>query len=470
MTTRIAGLCGLAILIGDRLRANVTECENIGSQLGCAMTQYTVAIASAAAIACAVCTGAAQAPNFTSVKIASVSNPVTFATHAELERYGFSFGPSDGQFGAIATRGASYRFYGAAGSTSSCAGTPNVKGSAFTFIGTLDHVTGSNGCRRLFGPGDGPAGWVFDKDYAGGGQVVRFALGGKRGWLMPFHGEVWWQNPASPDRKCDVAGGSGSKVNCFYSSLGLAVSTDDGKTFKVAGQILQPSQPMSVFTGGGRNMSVGYGSLIVADANGKHLENPPADPSAAYFYLFYLDLLPGLPGACANFVCMGVARARYSDVIVAALSGDPHKVATVFRKYDGASPDAWTQPATSDTPDQSGTAGKYAPLWTDEPGGVGVIYDRSFDVYLAVYQSRGGIRLRASNDLIHWTGPIGPPIQEPGRTLYYPTLIGESGDPTIAGPAPRVYFSSFPIGLFPNYKTSVFESVQLSLARADVSP
>jgi hypothetical protein len=56
------------------------------------------------------------------------------------------------------------------------------------------------------------------------------------------------------------------------------------------------------------------------------------------------------------------------------------------------------------------------------------------------------------------TRPIGPPVQEPGRTLYYPTLVGETGDPTVGGPAPRVYFSGFPIGQFPKYKTSVFES------------
>ena len=29
---------------------------------------------------------------------------VTFATHTELAGFGFSFGPSDGQFGAISTR------------------------------------------------------------------------------------------------------------------------------------------------------------------------------------------------------------------------------------------------------------------------------------------------------------------------------------------------------------------------------
>ena len=60
--------------------------------------------------------------------------------------------------------------------------------------------------------------------------------------------------------------------------------------------------------------------------------------------------------------CIGVARALYSDLVAAALSGDPDQIATVFHKYDGASPDPWTQPATSDTSDETGTAGSYAPL------------------------------------------------------------------------------------------------------------
>jgi hypothetical protein len=388
-----------------------------------------------------------------------IGAPVTFATHAALTSYGFAWGPSDGQFGAIPAGNGSYTFYGAAGASSACAGTPNARNGAFTFAGSLDHVTGSS-CKRLFGLGDGPAGWVFDRDYAGGGQVVPFASSGRSGRLMPFHAEFQWSDPATSDHKC-------SGVPCFYSSIGLAISTDDGKTFKVVGQILQPSQPLSVFTGGGTNMSIGDGSLAVADANGRHLDNPPADPSSAYFYLFYGDRLPGLPGACAKGGCVGVARAPYAGVVAAALSGDPDQVATVFHKYDGASPDPWTEPATSDTPDESGRAGTYAPLWTDEGGGVpAVIYDRNFNVYLVAYlagvNQAQGIKVRASSDLLHWSGPIAA-YSEPGRALYYPTLMGETGDPTIGGPAPRVYFTSFVA--FPAYGTSVFESVPLMLSR-----
>jgi hypothetical protein len=387
--------------------------------------------------------------------------PVTFSTRDQLRSYGFSYGPSSGQFGAIPAGDGSYTFYGAGGSSSACAGTPNVANGAFTFTGSLDSVSGSS-CSRLFGAGDGPAGWVFDRDYAGGGQVVPFAAGGQSGWLMPFQGQLHWQNPATADHLCDGA-------PCIYSSLGLAVSTDDGETFKVSGQILQPSEPLSFFTANGGNPAIGYGSLVVADANGLHIDNPPADPSNAYFYLFYSDFLPGSPGACAKVNCLGVARAAYGDLVAAALSGDPDRVAMVFHKYDGASPNPWSQPATSDTPDESGRAGTYAPLWTDasayQPE---VIYDSSLGRYLAAYGFGGGVTVRVSSDLIHWSGPIAVPYSEPGRMLFQPTLLGETGDPTIGGPAPRVYFTSFPAATFPNWADTTFESVPLTLTTAAV--
>ena len=387
--------------------------------------------------------------------------PVTFGTHADFQSYGFVVGPSDGQFGAIPAGNGSYTFYGVAGSSATCPGTPNARDSVYTFMGTLDHVSGSN-CTKLFGPGDGPAGWVFDKNYAGGGQVIRFASAGRSGWLMPFHGEVWWDNPANADHTCNNL----PVVACFYSALGLAVSTDNARTFKVVGQIMQPAQALQDFMGKGMDMSVGYGSLIVADAHGQHLDNPPPDPGRAFFYLFFTDFLAGAPGACATAPCLGVARAPYANVAAAALSGDPQQVATVFHKFDRAAPDPWTQPATSDTPDESKAAGAFAPLWTDDsPISPAVIYDSLFNAYLAAYHTSKGIEVRASSDLIHWSEPLGAPYAEPGQKLYTTTLIGEAGDPLTGGAAPRLYFSTFPSASFPNWKFAVLESVPVELSR-----
>lgn len=251
---------------------------------------------------------------------------------------------------------------------------------------------------------------------------------------------------------------------------GIKIDANGGWVVDNFRRVMQWSQEgqcaPSFFSGSGKSIMVGYGSLVVADANGKHLDNPPAHPNGAFFYLFYTDLWPGAPGVCASQLGLGVARAPYAKVIQAALSGDPHQVAKVFHKYDGASPNPWTQPATSDTPDLSGTAGRYAPLITDETEGAEVIYDKAFDVYLAVFGTGKGLVVRVSNDLLHWSQPIGAPYHEAGRVSFFPTFIGETGDPTIAEPAPRLYFSSFPIGAYPDYETAVFESVQLTLSKA----
>jgi hypothetical protein len=346
------------------------------------------------------------------------------------------------------------------------------------YVCVLRHArscTGGNANKKVLAPGAGPAGWTFDRDYAGGGQIVRFDdREGHAGWLMSFHGEYHWKNLANPPGYWCFIANTKMQVPCFYSGIGLAVSRDRGQSFKAVGQILQPIQSFSSYLNGASNLDVGYGSLLVADAQGRHLDNPPSSPREAYFYLIFSDKLPAgadRSGVCPNLNCMGVARANYVDVIGAALSGDPHRVATVFHKYRASSADpwaeeSWTQPATGDMPDMSGAAGGFTPLWTDEVAPEGsAIYDRSLDIYLVVYGSRGGIHIRASRDLIHWTKTVGviPFPTAPATTYFYPNLLGETEDPTIAGGSPRVYFSAFPANAFPNYKLSTFAYVQLML-------
>jgi hypothetical protein len=113
-------------------------------------------------------------------------------------------------------------------------------------------------------------------------------------------------------------------------------------------------------------------------------------------------------------------------------------------------------------PDMSGRAGAFTPLWTDEvvPEG-SAIYDPSLDVYLVTCISGGGIHVRASRELIHWTGTVGviPYPTAPATTYFCPNLLGETGDPTIGDRSPRVYFSAFPANVFPKHKLSTFEYV-----------
>jgi hypothetical protein len=169
----------------------------------------------------------------------------------------------------------------------------------------------------------------------------------------------------------------------------------------------------------------------------------------------FSDQLPaGTPGvgicADAGVNCMGMARARYLDLINAALSGNPDEVAKAFHKYDAGSPHAWTQPATSDTADLSGTAGSFAPLWSDDGGNQGsIIYDRKLDMYLAVYQF-GDIRIRASKDLIHWTEALAT-IPNPTSPVATTTRLWSARPYIRTSPRARRTFTSprsrpFPTG------------------------
>ena len=83
-----------------------------------------------------------------------------FAAHADFAADGFAWGPPDGTLGVMANGGA-YTFFGSAGSSATCKGSPMVQG-AFRFTGSLDHLTGLpvSQCKALFTLGAAPAGWV----------------------------------------------------------------------------------------------------------------------------------------------------------------------------------------------------------------------------------------------------------------------------------------------------------------------
>jgi hypothetical protein len=386
----------------------------------------------------------------------------TFATHAQLAELGFTWGPSDGTMGAVVD-GGSYTFFGSAQSSSTCAGSPTVQG-AFRITGSLEQLGGlpPQGCKALFTRGAAPSGWVFDRDYAGGGAVVPFRSGTTSGLLISYHGEVHWTNP--------TGNGLCNSVPCFYGGIGLAVSLDDGVTFHSVGQIIQSYQPLSVYQGGGRNAGIGYGAMVVADAAGNPLGAPPAAPSSAYLYVFYADIDPGGPGACANAGCVAVARARFDEVVAAVMPpSDPATVAALFRKFDSTASDPWSQPATSGDPTENTASGHFTPLFDDRNSALpSVIWDSVMNSYLMatqVYQAGpppAVIVIRSSTDLLHWSAPLATYSPPSGHQLYYPSFIGEGGDPLVGGAAPRLFFSTFVT--FPNWSQSELDSLPVQIA------
>ncbi len=388
----------------------------------------------------------------------------TFATHADFVANGFTWGPVDGTMGAAATGGGNYELSGAARSSTTCALSPSTQG-AFRFTGTLDKLGGvpAAQCKVLFPKGSAPVPWVFDKDYAGGGSVIPFKSGTTNGFLMTYHGEVHWTIDS---------GLCGAGVPCFYGGIGMAVSTDGGLNFASVGQILQAYPPLSAFEGGTVNMGMGYGSFVLADANGNWIAAPPADPTTAYLYDFYEDYDSSGPGPCSKGACVAVARARFDEILAAVFpvaNSNPATVAGLFHKYDATATAPWSSPGTSGDPTENTASGHFTPLFSDTTAYLpSVLWDDVAQEYVMVHQHNvGGAQpiefvFRSSTDLIHWSAPMATFNPPAGKQPFYPTLIGETGNPHVGGAAPRVYFSTFPMD-FPNWPSSELDWLPLQI-------
>jgi hypothetical protein len=411
-------------------------------------------------------------------------SPTTFATKSQLETdLQFAYGIPDGSLGAIDNDG-TYTFFGS-GARNPCTRTGCADEGVFSMTGSLTALTQTSPgpTAPLFGPGaaeaGGASGWIFDQDYAGGGQVFPYSasrleitLHGATevtysGLLMPYHGEYHY-------------GPTCGSVPCYYAGIGLAVGSSTGSTFGSVGQILQIYPPVSYYSGSNQNVGNSYGSLVLADENGNHLSNPPPAGSNAYFYLFYQDVDPNAPGdgnpSICQYSCLAVARASYASVIAAVIPPEfidildpPNEAATVaglFTKYyvDAGTP-TWTQPATSNAA-ESGWSGQFTALMSDVTATmVSVIYDSVSGEYLAAFMAspvadntfdNEGICIRTSPDLIHWS-PTSTPGTTPACAAFYQTpksgttnhtdiytsFIGEGGDPLTGGSAPLVFFQEF---------------------------
>lgn len=206
-----------------------------------------------------------------------------------------------------------------------------------------------------------------------------------------------------------------------YSLIGLAISQDDGQTFRDLGPIIEPEFER----GGGHShpIEIGGGSHTVVDD---------------HFYIYFTDYTAeGVP------TYLAVARAPIKPTVQAALEGS----ATAWGKYYLGD---FSQPARG---------GKSSPLEPGNPplGWIGVSYNTYLGRYLmGVSQpsrpgsSGGDLFLMTSTDGIHWSpraqvtmgnGDAYPSIlggsERPGETsqhvFLYSTQFGGTGDPRWEG-------------------------------------
>ena len=381
---------------------------------------------------------------------------------------GFQFGPVDGVMGGVKESPNQYRFFGSGESlnTTACPGTPGVQGVyAFTANLSTSPTAFTTNCAALLRP-TGPlveTGIVgsFDRNYVGGGPAMRVTHpDGRRGVLLVYHAEVQWYD----DGPC----ASGMTL-CFYGTLGMALSTDDGATFQKLGLIIQSHISRATFHTApflGGNVPIGNGPFVLGDAAGNAVDPRTANPNQTYIYVFYVDNQEDLNAAdpCApGKACLAVARALLSDVIAAAFNLDGATLSGLFQKYYNG---GFGVPAAPPDPDgilPTNNAGPYTPLLKGafSPS---ALYDSATRQVILASVTAGQVQLRVSHNLLDWSQPPVATLSEapPFAEVRYPSLIGELEDANVGGGQPWLFYSREP----PN---GTWPQTEFMVARLQVS-
>ena len=387
------------------------------------------------------------APQATFTVSASSESPVL--TPSQRASLGFRYGPADGTIGALAS-GGSFTFFMPATSSSSCAGSPSVTGT-YRFGGSPGTFNASYGCSAVIRPGSDPNGYTFDRDYAAGGPVLSVtSASGASGVLHIYHGEYHGGT-------CEGLG------QCFYSSLGVALSNDGGATFSKLGEILQPYVARSTVLSANENLDVGGGTLVIADGSGQHIANlAAADPNNTYLYVFYSDFDPaaGPTGGCAQGTCLALARAPLATLLAQAFAGNTAAIPTLFRKfYKGA----FTEPGTSRDPNAAANSGHYTPIIAAPGSFPSVLHDAATQRYLIAYTTdNSAIAMRHGSTLFSWSSPISSAaITGSSRSTLYPSLIGEGTDPATGNGNPLLFYVT--ASNWPDWTTATVVSRRLQL-------
>jgi hypothetical protein len=361
-----------------------------------------------------------------------LSSETPLLSDAQRTSLGFAFGPPDGPIGVLLNAG-TYSFYVPARSSTACTGTPSTQGT-YRLGGSLTAFNSSYGCTALISPATGdPNGYTFDRDYSGGGPVLPVnSSAGAPGVLHIYHGEN--------------SGTCSSPVVCFYSSLGIAISIDGGNTFRKLGEIVQPYPTRNSVLSAGTNLDIGGGTLILADINGAHITNvQAADPTTVYVYVFFTDRdsTAATSGTCNTSDCIAVARARLSDLLTAAFTGNTTAFPALFKKYCQG---GWTQPATSGDPNADLNSGHYSPVVATNGNFPSVLWDSATQQWVMAYtRNNNRAEIVHGSTLLSWSAPV-PTGEIMGGTkaLLYTTLVGEGSDPTTSNGSPWLFYITSP--------------------------
>ncbi len=231
--------------------------------------------------------------------------------------------------------------------------------------------------------------------YEGGGPVYMVPPGspGAGNLLTVFHAE---RNTSGP-------GG-------FYSLLGLARSTDGGRSWHDLGEIIQANQRYRPNLGG---YDLGISQLVT-------------DPTGTYFYVYFPDWIANGTPNPTTVTVMSVARVPIVALLSAAFATQPTPLPAFAKYYQGT----WSQPGING-------------LSTDlEPGSRGgdpsVSYNNYLSRYVAIADDTHAITYAESPDGVSWT---------PRTIIFsqiqadYARAIGTGSDPNILGANFYVYYT-----------------------------
>jgi hypothetical protein len=395
------------------------------------------------------------------------------ANYSTRTSQGFKFGYADGVLGAVRS-GSQYLLFGSAMSnattctsgTNKLAATPQTQG-IYTLLSSGSDPTqiGTARCAALLSPettaSDGTDNGPFDRDYLGGGPVMRItsADGTRTGILTIFHSEYQWGPPCA-------------NAPCFYGTLGMGLSTDDGNSMTRLGQIIQPNPSRAdwIALATPQSLSINDGPFVIGDADANAVDPRSADPTQSYLYVFYPDYTIDVNGN--THAGLAVARALFSDVIADAFAGDSAAFPTLFHKYYNpngtlAARDAFTERGVStDVVNNNQASGRFTPV-LNKAFSPTALYDAAAgQALLATTTTEGSVRiieLRASGNLVTW-GAAALTIDESasGMEVRYPSLIGDESNPAAGGASPYLFYSHEPVST-PNWANTTLVVRRLSV-------
>lgn len=280
-------------------------------------------------------------------------------------------------------------------------------GSFTTTVGTLDNPLGTDDPEDVSvspNPSSAINPIYPSYGYMGGGPVYQVPAGmpGAGNLLATYHAEL-------PN-------------DALYAALGLAASTDDGRTWTDLGEIIRLNQAYSVGLDG---FEIGDGPLVLS-------------PDHKYFYLYFPDWIANgtlnLTDAQGvnTTTDVSVARAPVSAVLAAAFGPKPHHAVAFQKSYQGS----WIlQPAIGGASTDLNPHSLYQ-------GYLDIQFSSFLQRYVMIISNDTNFGYSESPDGLHWTLPT---LLGNFETIAaYPTSVGLGDDPHILGKSFYVYFTHLP--------------------------